>query len=339
FRTPLSGRTAFHDLIRGEIAFENDTLDDFVLLKSDGFPVYHLANVVDDRLMGITHVLRGDEWLSSTPRHVLLYQAFGWEPPAFAHLPMILGPDKAKLSKRHGDTSVLEFRQRGFLPEALFNFLALLGWSLDDHTEIIDRETFVRHFILDRVLANPAVFNFDKLTWMNGVYIRELPVEELAERTAPFLEQAPGRPLDRGLLRRIVPLIRERIKLLTEAEEMAGFFFLAGELEYGTETLLGKKFADDPASASRALEMVLRRISDLQPWDHEPLEGAIRPLAEELALKTGDLFGLIRVAVTGRTAAPPLFETMAALGHERTLERLQSAIRRLGGPEQVGGLR
>lgn len=331
FRTPLSGRTTFRDLIRGDIAFENDTLDDFVLLKSDGFPVYHLANVVDDRLMGVTHVLRGDEWLSSTPRHVLLYQAFGWEPPAFAHLPMILGPDRAKLSKRHGDTSVLEFRDRGFLPEALFNFLALLGWSLDDRTEIIDRETFVRHFSLDRVLANPAVFNFDKLTWMNGVYIRELPEEDLAERAAPVLEQVLGRPADRDLLRRVAPLIRERIKLLTEAQEMAGFFFLEGELDYATETLLGKRFADDPAAADRALHAVLRRISDLRSWDHQTLEGAVRPLAEELTLKTGDLFGLIRVAVTGRTAAPPLFETMAALGRERTLERLESAIRRLGG--------
>ena len=233
FRMPLSGQTSFRDLIRGDITFENDTLDDFVLLKSDGFPVYHLANIVDDRLMGITHVLRGDEWLSSTPRHVLLYQAFGWEPPAFAHLPMILGPDRAKLSKRHGDTSVLAFRDRGFLPEALFNFLGLLGWSLDDHTEIIDRETFVRHFTLDRVLANPAVFNREKLEWMNGVYLRELSEEELAELTAPFLERAPNRPLDRGLLRRIVPLIRERIKLLSEAEKMAGFFFVEGELEYG----------------------------------------------------------------------------------------------------------
>ena len=336
FKTPLSGQTTFHDLVRGNVTFENDTLDDFVLLKSDGFPVYHLANVVDDRLMGVTHVLRGDEWLSSTPRHVLLYQAFGWEPPVFAHLPMILGPDRSKLSKRHGDTSVLDFRQRGFLPEALFNFLALLGWSLDDRTEIIDRETFVRHFSLDRVLANPAVFNREKLEWMNGVYIRELPEEELAERTVPFLEQALGRPVDRGLLRRIVPLIRERIKLLTEAEGMAGFFFLEGELDYGTEILLGRKFAGDPAAASGALETVLRRISDLQPWDHETLEGTIRPLAEELALKTGDLFGLIRVAVTGRTAAPPLFETMAVLGRQRTLERLRSALQRLGSEAASG---
>lgn len=330
FKTPLSGQTAFHDLIRGDIVFQNDTLDDFVLMKSDGFPVYHLANVVDDRLMGITHVLRGDEWLSSTPRHVLLYQAFGWEPPAFAHLPMILGSDRAKLSKRHGDTSVLEFRERGFLPEALLNFLGLLGWSLDDRTEIIDRETFVRHFSLERVLANPAVFNFDKLEWMNGVYIRQLPEDELAERIAPILDRRLGTAVDRGQLRRVVPIIRERIKLLSEAVDMAGFFFLEGELEYGTGTLLGKKFVEDPGAAAGALEAVLGRVSGLQPWEHEALEGAIRPLAGELGVKTGDLFGLIRVAVTGRTAAPPLFETVAVLGRERSLERLESAIRRLG---------
>ncbi|OGO46399.1 MAG: glutamate--tRNA ligase [Chloroflexi bacterium RBG_16_64_32] len=330
FRTPLSGQTAFHDLIRGDIMFQNDTLDDFVLMKSDGFPVYHLASVVDDRLMGISHVLRGDEWLSSTPRHVLLYQAFDWEPPAFAHLPMILGPDRSKLSKRHGDTAVLEFRERGFLPEALLNFLGLLGWSLDDRTEIIDRETFVRSFGLERVLANPAVFNFDKLTWMNGVYIRELAEEALADRISPVLESRLGTSVDRGLLRRVVPLIRERIKLLTEAVEMAGFFFVEGELDYGEETLLGKKFAGDPGAAAHALEAVLGRVSALQPWEHGALEGAIRPLAEELDLKTGALFGLIRVAVTGSTAAPPLFETMAVLGRERSLERLRSALRRLG---------
>jgi glutamyl-tRNA synthetase len=166
--------------------------------------VYHLANVVDDTLMEITHILRGDEWLSSTPRHVLLYAAFGWEPPAFAHLPMILGPDRSKLSKRHGDTSVLEFRERGFLPEALFNFLGLLGWSLDDRTEIIDRDTFVRQFSLDRVLANPAVFNFEKLHLDERRLHPRAPDAELAERTAPFLS-VPGRPVDRDLLARIAP--------------------------------------------------------------------------------------------------------------------------------------
>lgn len=335
FRTPLSGQTGFHDLVRGDIAFENDTLDDFVLLKSDGFPVYHLANVVDDHLMEISHILRGDEWLSSTPRHILLYDAFGWRPPAFAHLPMILGPDRSKLSKRHGDTSVLEFRDRGFLPEALFNFLGLLGWSLDDRTEIIDRETFVRSFSLGRVLANPAVFNFEKLEWMNGVYIREkLSDDDLAERLAVALDAAPGvaAPVDRDLVHRIVPLVRERIKLTVDVVGMAGFFFRDGDLPYETETLLGKRFAGDPAAAATALERVAERVQGIEPWEHEALEGAIRPLAQELELKTGDLFGLIRVAVSGQTAAPPLFETMAVLGRERSLARLASALNRLQEP-------
>jgi glutamyl-tRNA synthetase len=329
FRTPLSGQTSYHDRVRGDITFENDTLDDFVLLKSDGFPVYHLANVVDDHLMEISHVLRGDEWLSSTPRHVLLYEALGWQPPVFAHLPIILGPDQARLSKRHGATSVMDFRDRGILPEALFNFLGLLGWSLDDRTEIIDRETFVEKFSLERVLANPAVFNFEKLEWMNGVYIREkLSDEDLAKRVAPLIEESAGGAVDRKLLLRIVPLIRERIKLLTDAPEMADFFFREGDLEYATSDLLGKKL--DEASALRALEAVLAAVRAVEPWEHGALEGAIRPLAEELGLKTGDLFGAVRVAVTGRTAAPPLFETMELLGRERCLERLEAARGRLG---------
>lgn len=328
-KVPLDGRTEFHDLVRGDLAFENETLDDFVLLKSDGYPTYHLANVLDDQLMAITHVLRGDELLSSTPRHVLLYRALGARPPAFAHLPMILGPDRAKLSKRHGDTAVLEFQERGFLPEALFNFLGLLGWSLDDRTEIISREQFVRHFDLDRVLANPAVFDFEKLTWMNGVYIRELPVEALAERVAPYLEAALGGPVDRAYLLRVVPLIQERIKLLSEAAAMADFFFRKGELDYPPETLLGKRFAAAPEEAVAALDAVLATVRSVTAWEHDSLEGAVRPLAERLALKTGELFGLIRVAVTGKTAAPPLFETMAVLGRERTIERLESARQRL----------
>jgi len=329
FRTPLDGETVLHDLIRGDVVFDNDTLDDFVLLRAGGFPVYHLAHVVDDHEMQVTHVMRGDDWLSSTPRHILLYAALGWQPPAFAHLPMILGPDRAKLSKRHGDTSALEFREHGFLPEALFNFLGLLGWSLDDHTEIIDRETFIRHFDLDRVLKSPATFNFDKLTWMNGVYIRSLPAEELAQRVQPFLERAIGREVDRDALLRIVPLVQERIKLLTEIADMADFFFLEGELPYPAETLLGKKWAGDPDGAAQALETVIAQADSVSPWAHEPLEAAIRPLAEELGVKAGDLFGLVRVAVTGKPAAPPLFQTMEVLGRQKTLERLRSALDRL----------
>ena len=259
-------------------------------------------------------MLRGDEWLSSAPRHVLIYQAFGWEPPAFAHLSRILGPDRAKLSKRHGAHATLEYRDQGYLPDAVVNFLALLGWSLDDHTEIIDRETLIKHFDLDRVLSNPAVFNAEKLLWMNGVYIREMDDEALADAVQPFLERHLGRPVDRDLLSRIVPLVKERIRLLSEIVEMADFFFIEGQLEYEIDTLLGKRYAGDPAGAAEALEAVLRAIDGLESWEHETLESAIRPLAQDLGVKAGDLFGLIRVAVTGKTATPPLFETMEVLG-------------------------
>jgi len=329
FKTPLSGETVAHDVLRGSVSFQNSTLDDFVLLKSDGYPTYHLAAQVDDYLMEITHVLRGDEWLSSAPRHVLIYQAFGWEPPTFAHLSRILGPDRAKLSKRHGAHAALEYRDQGYLPDAVVNFLALLGWSLDDHTEIIDRETLVKHFDLDRVLANPAVFNAEKLLWMNGVYIREMDDKTLADAVRPFLERRLGRPVDRDLLSRIVPLVKERIRLLSEIVGMADFFFTEGELDYDIDTLLGKRYAGDPAGAAEALDAVLRAIDGLERWDHETIESAIRPLAQDIGVKAGDLFGPIRVAVTGKTATPPLFETMEVLGPERTRDRLRSAIERL----------
>ena len=333
FKTPLVGRTAFHDVVRGPVVFENDTLDDFVLLKSDGFPTYHLANVVDDHAMGITHVLRGDEWVPSTPRHVLMYQAFGWEPPIFAHLPMILGPDRAKLSKRHGATALQDYRDKGFLSEAVFNFLGLLGWSLDDKTEIISKEEFVRHFSLERIVKSPAIFNLEKLTWMNGVYIRELPPETLAEHLASFLEaHLPAdvpRPLDRSYLARIVPLVQERIKRLDEAAEMTAFFFIEGDLQCPLADLLGKRFAAAPGEAAAALAAIRERVAGLEAWDEGALERVIRPLAEEQGLKTGELFGAVRVAVTGRTAAPPLFQTMAVLGRERCLARLDAAIARL----------
>lgn len=329
FASSLEGETRFSDLVRGDISFQNSTLDDFVALKSDGFPTYHLANVVDDHKMAITHVLRGDEWVSSTPKHVQLYEAFGWEPPAFAHLPLILGPDKAKLSKRHGDTSVLDFRDKGYLPEAMFNFLGLLGWSLDDHTEIISKDEFVRYFDVSRVLANPAVFNVEKLEWMNGMYIRAMTPDEFARRTAPYLEEALGRPVDMDRLAPIMPLLQERVKLLPEIVDMANFFFMEGPLDYEVSALLGKKHANDSGRAKQALDRVFEELERLDGWTDELLETAIRPLAQELGMKAGELFGLIRVAVTGKTAAPPLFETMAVLGRETTLERLRTAQERL----------
>lgn len=329
FKTPLEGETVAKDILRGEVTFNNETLDDFVILKSDGFPTYHLASIVDDHLMEITHVIRGEEWLPSAPRHFLIYQAFGWDPPEFAHVSRILGPDRAKLSKRHGAHSVLEYRDQGYLPEALINFLALLGWSLDDKTDIIDRDTLVKNFDVARLIPNPAVFNAEKLLWMNGVYIREMPPERLATEVLPYLEDAvPGRP-DTATLERIIPLVRDRIKLLPEIVEMADFFFVDGPLEYESTLLLGKKFADDPAGAANVLRLVIAATEGLPAWDHEGLEGTIRPIADKLGLKAGDLFGVIRVAVTGKTAAPPLFETMEVLGRDLSLARLGDALKRL----------
>jgi len=336
FKTPLEGKTTFTDLIRGEVTFENATLDDFIMIKSDGYPTYHLAVVVDDHLMEISHVLRAEEWLSSTPRHLLIYRALGWEPPYFAHLPMLLGKDRSKLSKRHGATSVLDYAEQGYLPDAMFNFLGLLGWSLDDHTEIISREQFIQHFSLERIVKNPAIFDPDKLTWMNGVYMRDLPPERLAALVRGRLERdlPPDvpRPLDEAYVMRMVPLIRERVKRLDDLKRFAEFFFLGDELDYSVSDLLGKGFDGRAQDAARALSAAREQLIGLGSWDGESLEATLRSLAEELSLKAGDLFMLIRVAVTGGPVAPPLFQSMAVLGRERSLARLGRALDRLGAP-------
>ena len=328
FKTPLEGETRFQDLIRGEITFKNELLDDFVLLKSDGYPTYHLASVVDDHLMQISHVLRADEWLSSTPRHVLLYQALGWEPPLFAHLPMILGPDRSKLSKRHGATSITEFQEQGYLPEAVLNFLALLGWSLDDHTEILSREELGRYFSLERIGKTAAIFDHKKLRWMNGVYLRKLSPEEFLERLLPFLERdlppEARKSLSRDYVAQIAPLIQERITLLGEAADYTLFFFL-DELSYDPSLLLNRGLS--AKDAYHALHISLEKLEALGDFSAESLEGLLRNLASELGLRTGELFGLLRVAVTGRTAAPPLFQTMAVLGRERCLRRIELALK------------
>ncbi|MEA3344691.1 MAG: glutamate--tRNA ligase, partial [Chloroflexota bacterium] len=218
---PLEGTTKVHDLIRGDVTFENQLIDDQVLLKSDGFPTYHLAVVVDDHEMDITHVIRADEWLSSTPKHILLYQAFGWEPPQFAHVPIVLGEDGKRLSKRHGATSIAEFKRMGYLPEALFNFLALLGWAPGEgeEQEIFSREELVQLFDLTRVQPSAARFSYDKLDWMNSEYIRALPADELAERLLPVLRDA-GLDASLDKVRELVPLVRERLKTLNDAVEL-----------------------------------------------------------------------------------------------------------------------
>jgi glutamyl-tRNA synthetase len=293
---------------------------------------------VDDHEMEITHVIRGEEWLASAPRHKLLFEALGYELPVIAHVSLILGPDRAKLSKRHGAQSVLEYRDQGYLPEAVFNFLGLLGWSLDDKTEIISREEFVRHFTLDRLIKSPAVFDIDKLNWMSGVYMRDMPEENLLARLIPWLEKPEddgglpsqvSRPLDVDYTRRVLPLVRERVKTLVEARDMMGFFYLPDRLDYEEAFLLGRAFRDDRGRAKRALSEALVVAENVEGWKHDLLETEFRTLAESLELKAGDLFMLMRVAITGRTVSPPLFETMEILGRDRCVARLRPAAQML----------
>ncbi len=330
FKIPLEGQTTYNDVIFGEVTFEHNTLDDFVLLKSDGYPTYHLANVVDDHAMEISHVIRAEEWISSTPRHLLLYRALGLEPPQFVHHPMILGPDRAKLSKRHGAVSIIEYREQGYLPETMFNFLSLIGWSLDDKTELMSRQELVENFSLERIGKTGAIFNRDKLDWMNGVYIRGLSLEDFTQQALPFLNSGlprrVKRPISTDYVKQMMPLIQERAKTLAEVPELVQFFFV-DELDYDADLLIGKDMSQE--SAARALEVSQQRLEKVEPFDTESLEALLRPLAVELGLKTGQLFGTLRVAVTGGTAAPPLFQTMAVLGKEPCLKRIEAALNKL----------
>ena len=326
FKMPLEGEIVVHDLVRGDVSFDAALLDDFVLLKSDGFPTYHLANVVDDHLMEISHVMRAEEWLPSAPRHQELYNALGYEMPQLVHLPIILGPDRAKLSKRHGATSALYYRDAGYLPQAMFNFLALLGWSLDDATDVISRDELVARFSIERILASPAVFNAEKLDWFNGVYIRGMSLDELTDAVLPWLETGLGTSIDRDYLMRIIPLERERLRKLSDAPEMLSFFF-AQQPAVDPQKLVSKGM--DRAATQGALKEALAVAEGAGAWTAEALEPAYRALAEKLGVTTGGLFGAMRVAVTGRTAAPPLFDTMAVLGRDRCLARLRYALEAL----------
>ena len=330
FAMPLDGRTVLEDLIRGTVSFENGLVDDFVILKSDGFPTYHLASVVDDRSMGISHVFRGEEWLSSAPRHLKLYDALGWEPPHFVHLPQILAPDRSKLSKRHGAVSVREYREMGYLPEAMVNFLALLGWSLDDRTEVMSADELKRSFSLQRVSKSGAMFDTKKLEWMNGHYIHQMPPGQLADVLLDYWRVFPDAAIDplpeRGHVVRIVPLVQERLKTLRDAAPLVGFFF-QDSVEYDTAELVQRKM--DAAGTKEALSSAYDTLAGLDAFDEDSIESALRELAGELGIKVGQLFGSIRVATTGLKVAPPLFGTLEILGKQRSLAAIGEAASRL----------
>ena len=329
FAMPTAGVSAVRDLIRGEVEWRNELQDDFILIKSDGFPTYHLAVVADDHLMRISHIMRAEEWLPSTPRHLQLYRALGLEPPHFAHLPMITGADRAKLSKRHGATAIGEYREQGYLPEALRNFMVLLGWSLDGTSEVLPLSSIIENFTLDRITKSAAVFDQDKLLWMNGVYIRELPPEKLAARMKPFVERRlphEKRPVDEEYLGRIAPLLQERIKRLDETPEMAAYFFQEPQ-PYDPALLVQKGM--DAGNTAAALAAAGAALQDCAAFDRQGLEELLTAAGEELGLSRRQFFGTLRVAATGRTATPPLFEMLETLGRERTLHRLQTAAEML----------
>jgi len=328
-KVPLTGQTTVQDAIKGDVVFENSGIDDQVLLKSDGFPTYHLAVVVDDHSMEITHIIRADDWISSTPKRILIYQALGWEPPVFCHLPLVNGTDGKPLSKRHGSTSVVQFRDQGYLPEALFNFLAFLGWAPGegDEQEIFSREELIERFDLFRVSKAPAVFSYDKLDWMNGVYIRNLAEEELLERLLPFWQKAglvpdPCPEEMRATLRRIVPLVQERLKRLEAVVEWTAFLFREIEAP-PADKLVGKKMT--PGESLVALRRARSLLAEVKPFEAEAMEPPMRALADELGIKAGQLFGIVRWAATGQKVAPPLFGSLAVLGREQMLARLDVA--------------
>lgn len=331
FKTPLTGKTIVKDLLRGDLEFENSVLEDLVLIKSDGYPTYHFANVIDDHLMKVTHVLRGDEWLPSTPIHVLLYRAFGWEHPQFVHLSIFLSPDgKGKLSKRHGATSVKEYRELGYLPEALFNFLLLLGWNPANDQEVISKEEALKMFSLDRINASPVRFAPDKLNWYNGVYIRGLEPRELAGRCLPFLQREgllpDPCPAERfEYLVRLMPLVRERLKLLTDVISWTDFFLREEIPVPSREQLIPKKL--DAGTTLRVLTALQETLAEIPAaFTITDLEDALHALPEKLELKMGDVFMPLRVAVSGKTATPGMYEMLNALGKERTLDRVRKAI-------------
>lgn len=318
-KVPETGVTICQDVVRGPIEFQNSGIDDQVLLKSDGYPTYHLGVVVDDHLMGITHIIRGEEWLSSTPKHVLIYHAFGWELPIFAHLPVIRNKDHSKMSKRKNDVSILSHRDKGYLPEAINNFLALMGWSHPDKKEIFSLDEFLRLFTLERITLTAPVYDIEKLNWLNGQYIRALSDTELTTRLANFI------PADcpKDMVDQLLPLIKERLVTLQDFESLTDFFYRDISVD---SILLTKK--STPAEVKSQLTATNTSLSSIEDkdWTSENIEQKVRSLADTNSWKPGQYFMMLRVAVTGKTATPPLFETMSVLGREKCLARLSLKV-------------
>ncbi len=329
FAVPRPAETVFSDVVRGEVRFDHDNIDDFVMLRSDGSPTYHLASSVDDVDFAITHVIRGEDLLPSTPKHILLGRALGGPAIAYAHLSLLHGPDGRKLSKRHGATALHEYRDAGFLPDAMFNYLAILGWSPGEDETLVSREEAVERFNLAAVSRNPAVFDRQKLEWMNGVYIRSLSAEEFTARSLPSVESGLQRALgeqEREAFALLAPAVQERAKLLTEVTDQVSFLFVA---EPSFDEASWNKVMTG-AEAPVALEGAIAALAAIEDWKVGEIEAVLRTMLEEHDLSARKGLQPLRVAVTGSSVSPPLFESMAALGKEPTLHRLEAALARLG---------
>ncbi len=334
FKTPEEGSITVHDHLRGDITVENRSIDDYILIRTDGFALYHLAAMVDDHLMNISHVIRGSEWLSTFPLHAHIVRAFGWQEPIWVHLSIFLKPSgKGKMSKRESaelmkdgySIFVNDLEGLGYIPEAVVNWITLMGWSYDDHTEIFTMEDLIENFSLDRLNPAPAAINFTKFDYFNGVHIRSLAKEDLCKRVLPFFKAA-GYQVDEKVLLDIIPIIQQRIATLEEAPVMAGFFFEETVNPNPAELVGAKMTANESAEALRAAYDLMAKLPEI---NIEIAESPLRELADQLHLKAGQLFGILRVAVTGKTVSPPLIESMAIIGKEKVLERMLEGIQLL----------
>jgi len=335
FKTPKDGQTRVVDQMRGEMVIDNKTLDDIILVKSDGFALYHLAAVVDDHLMKITHVFRGSEWLPTFPLHAMIHRAFGWTEPVWVHLSVFLKPSgKGKMSKREQadfikdgkSIFIKDLRDLGYLPEAVINWISLMGWSYDSHSEFFTMDDLIDKFSLEKLNASPAAINFTKLDHFNGLHIRSLTIKDLSHRLIPFFEARGYKP-DPSVMEKITPIIQERLVTLDESVSLAGFFFEENVFPNVEELIPNKMSVDEAFTVAKEILLVLESVNTVAL---EILEPKMRELVEKLSLKPGQVFGILRVAVTGSIVSPPLFESMEIIGKEKVLERMKNAINILG---------
>ncbi|AGB18758.1 glutamate--tRNA ligase [Thermoanaerobacterium thermosaccharolyticum] len=324
-KVPKEGKTTVHDIIRGDVEFDNSTFDDFIIMKSDNMPTYNFATVIDDYDLKISHIIRGEEHLSNTPKQILIYDALGFEKPSFAHVSMILAPDRSKLSKRHGATSVQEFRDLGYLPEAIINYITLLGWIPSDGEEVFSSEKSISEFTLDRVSKNPAIYDTKKLTWLNGIYIRDCDIDRLTKEVIPFLinKGLIGDNYDYDYIKKVVSAVREREKTLNEIAEAMSYYF-NDEFDYD-EKGVKKYFEKD--GVDNILKEAIEVLDKVDDFNLVETEKAYRDLIEKLDIKSGDLFHPTRLAISGRTFGPGLFNIMELLGKKKTIERIKKAIK------------